>query len=109
MLERSMFFIDKPAIMIPYDHIEQVEFQRHSQITSNRNFDLEVKLKPSRNVLLSGRAKSSVIFSHIAREERSAFVNMLRQKEIPLRGLREEQQMADYLDSDEEEEEAPRR
>ena len=107
MLERSMFFIDKPAIMIPYDYIEQVEFQRHSQITSNRNFDLEVKLKPNRTVLLSGRAKSSVIFSHIAREERAAFVNMLRQKDIELRGLREERDnVDDMLDSDDE---APRR
>ncbi len=45
VLERSMFFIDKPAINIPYDHIEVVEFLRHSQITSNRNFDMDVRLK----------------------------------------------------------------
>jgi structure-specific recognition protein 1 len=87
MLERSMFFIDKPAINIMYEHIEQVEFQRHSQITSNRNFDLEVKVKPNRPVNLGGRPKTTVTFSHIAREERTAFVNMFRQKDIPLKGL----------------------
>ncbi len=82
-----MFFIEKPAINIMYEHIEQVEFQRHSQITSNRNFDLEVKLRPSKSVNLGGRPKNSVTFSHIAREERNAFVSMFRQKEITLKGL----------------------
>lgn len=104
MLERSMFFIDKPAIMIPYEHIERCEFQRHSQMTANRNFDLEVTLKSNRGVMVQGKIRPSVIFSHIAREERTGFVNMLRQKEIPCRGLKEEQNDIDDLlgDSDEE-------
>jgi hypothetical protein len=62
MLERSLFFIDKPAINIMYEHIEQVEFQRHSQITTNRNFDLEVKLRGNKTVMLGGRPKGTVTF-----------------------------------------------
>ena len=90
LLERSIFFIDKPAINIPYEQIDQVEFLRHSQITSNRNFDLEVRLKSGKSVHISGRPKSSVTFAHIAREERNNIISMFRQKDISMSGLREE-------------------
>jgi structure-specific recognition protein 1 len=106
LLERSMFFIDKPALNIPYDHIEQIEFQRHSDLGTGRNFDLEVKLKSNKNVMISGRPKTSVAFSHIAREERGAFVQMFRQKNITLKGLQQERQNFKELDSDDDEEDA---
>lgn len=109
LLERSMFFIDKPAINIMYDQIEQIEFQRHSQVTSNRNFDLEVRLKGGKTIMVSGRPKTSVTFSHIAREERNSLINLFRQKEIKLKGLREEKiDLKEMLGGDSDDDDLPK-
>ncbi len=89
ILERSLFFIDKPAINIPYEHIELVEFLRHSQVTSNRNFDLDVRLRTGKSVVLGGRPKGNITFSHIAREERASLINLFKHKEIKLKVRRE--------------------
>lgn len=89
LLERSMFFIEKHALNIPYDQIEVVEFMRHSEVTTtNRNFDLDVRLKQGKSVLVGGRPKTSITFSHIAREERAALTSLFKQKEIRLKGLK---------------------
>ena len=65
-LEKQMLFLTKPTILVRFEEIETVEFQRYggSQAGSTRNFDLAVTLKrttsdmPQKEYLFSGIEKS---------------------------------------------------
>jgi hypothetical protein len=64
-------------------------------------------MQVGKSVILGGRPKSSVTFAHIAREERAALINLFKQKDIAMKGLREEQQNFDAALGSESDEELP--
>lgn len=75
-LSKSLIFINKPTLIIKYDDIETVEFQRYipSANSATRNFDLLVTVK-------SGTGDTpSYMFASIERTEFAALSDFFRSK-----------------------------
>ena len=82
-LEKQFVFIHKPCILVRFNEIESVEFQRYGGGQgSTRNFDLQVNLK-------SGGAVKEYTFSGIERADYTSLYNFLSGKKIPIRNLQE--------------------
>jgi structure-specific recognition protein 1 len=78
-LEKSFVFIHKPPVLIRFDEVDSVEFQRYAGGQgSTRNFDLSVKLKKA-----SGDASAKeYMFSGIDRSDFDSLYNFLSGKKI---------------------------
>ena len=82
-LEKQFVFIHKPPILIRFNEVESVEFQRYAGGQgSTRNFDLCVNLKSA----VVGSAKEYV-FSGIDRSDYAGLYNFLSGKKIPIRNM----------------------
>ncbi|KAL7567414.1 hypothetical protein ACA910_021377 [Epithemia clementina (nom. ined.)] len=90
-LEKQFVFIHKPAILVRFNEVESVEFQRYAGGQgSTRNFDLCVNLKNS--VTGGGGAAGQVkeyIFSGIDRSDYAGLYNFLSGKKIAIKNLEE--------------------
>jgi structure-specific recognition protein 1 len=86
-LEKQFIFIHKPAVLIRFDEIESVEFQRYAGGQgSTRNFDLSV------NLLSTPGDNTSVkeyIFSGIDKTNYSALYSFLSGKKIKIKNIEE--------------------
>ena len=83
-LEKQFVFIHKPPILIRFNEVESVEFQRYAAgHGSTRNFDLCVTLKSSE---ASGGARDYT-FSGIDRSDYPSLYNFLSSKKIPIKNL----------------------
>lgn len=83
-LEKQFVFIHKPPILIRFNEVESVEFQRYAGGQgSTRNFDLCVNLKTSVTV---GSVKDYV-FSGIERSDYAGLYNFISAKKIPIKNL----------------------
>jgi len=80
-LEKSFVFIHKPPVLIRFDEVDSVEFQRYAGGQgSTRNFDLSVKLKKA-----SGDASAKEYqFSGIDRSDFDSLYNFLSGKKITI-------------------------
>ena len=78
-LEKSFVFIHKPPVLIRFDEVDSVEFQRYAGGSgSTRNFDLSVKLKRG-----SGDSTAKeYVFSGIDRSDFDSLYNFLSGKKI---------------------------
>ena len=87
-LEKQFVFIHKPAILVRFNEVESVEFQRYAGGQgSTRNFDLCVNLK---NSVTGGGGTGQVreyIFSGIDRSDYAGLYNFLSGKKIPIKNL----------------------
>jgi structure-specific recognition protein 1 len=80
-LEKLFVFIHKPPILVPFNEVESVEFQRYAGGQgSTRNFDLCVTLKPDQSA-------KEYIFSGIDRSDYAGLYNFLSTKKIPIKNL----------------------
>lgn len=85
-LEKQFIFIHKPAVLIRFDEIESVEFQRFSGNTgSTRNFDLCVSLISSGTGELG--ATKEYVFSGIDRSDYAALYSFLSSKRIRIKNI----------------------
>ena len=88
-LEKQFVFIHKPAILVRFNEVESVEFQRYAGGQgSTRNFDLCVNLKNS--VTGGGGTAGQVkeyIFSGIDRSDYAGLYNFLSSKKIAIKNL----------------------
>ena len=86
-LEKQFVFIHKPTIIIRFNEIESVDFQRYAGGQgSTRNFDLQVNLKGS---VVQGQARDYT-FSGIERKDYAGLFNFLTAKKIPVKNLQGE-------------------
>eukprot|EP00977_Amphora_coffeiformis_P016803 scaffold5317_cov160-Amphora_coffeaeformis.AAC.11 len=86
-LEKQFVFIHKPTIIIRFNEIESVDFQRYAGGQgSTRNFDLQVNLKGS---MVQGQARDYT-FSGIERKDYAGLFNFLTAKKIPVKNLQGE-------------------
>lgn len=86
-LEKQFVFIHKPPLLIRFNEVESVEFQRYGGGTgSTRNFDLAVSLKSS---AASGSAPQEYVFSGIDRSDYQSLYNFLSSKSITVKNLQE--------------------
>mmetsp|Transcript_29066 Transcript_29066/g.43921 ORF Transcript_29066/g.43921 Transcript_29066/m.43921 type:complete len:800 (+) Transcript_29066:102-2501(+) len=86
-LEKQFLFIHKPPVLIRFDEVESVEFQRYAGGQgSTRNFDLCVTLKASATTSTSGGAKEYT-FSGIDRTDYTGLYNFLSGKKILIKNL----------------------
>ena len=85
-LEKQFLFIHKPAVLIRFEEIESVEFQRYAGGQgSTRNFDLCVTLhQPD---ITDSTGTREYIFSGIDRSDYTALYNFLSGKKIRVRNL----------------------
>lgn len=86
-LEKQFIFIHKPAVLIRFDEIESVEFQRYAGGQgSTRNFDLSVNLHstPGDNL-----AVKEYTFSGIDKTNYSALYSFLSGKKIKIKNIEE--------------------
>mmetsp|Transcript_11268 Transcript_11268/g.14700 ORF Transcript_11268/g.14700 Transcript_11268/m.14700 type:complete len:736 (+) Transcript_11268:97-2304(+) len=82
-LQRSFFFIHKPATFIRFDDILSLEFLRYNAANkaSNRNFDIEIVCRPS-----GTDAKNDVYqFANIKKEEYKTLYHFLSSKPITIK------------------------
>jgi structure-specific recognition protein 1 len=80
-LEKSFVFIHKPPVLIRFDEVDSVEFQRYQGgAGSTRNFDLSVKLE---KVAGESTAKE-YMFSGIERSDFDSLYNFLSGKKIKI-------------------------
>jgi structure-specific recognition protein 1 len=80
-LEKQFIFIHKPPVLIRFDEVESVEFQRYAGGQgSTRNFDLCVTLK-------SGASTKEYTFSGIDRSDYTGLYNFLSTKKIRIKNL----------------------
>lgn len=89
-LEKQFVFIHKPPILIRFNEVESVEFQRYAGGQgSTRNFDLCVNLKPSAGLqgTTTASAVREYIFSGIDRSDYAGLYNFLSGKKIPIKNL----------------------
>lgn len=89
-LEKQFVFIHKPTILIRFNEIESVEFQRYAGGQgSTRNFDLQVNLKGSSAAAAaaSGVSSRDYTFSGIDRSDYQGLYNFLSGKKIPIKNL----------------------
>ena len=92
-LEKQFVFIHKPPIIVRFNEIESVEFQRYAGGQgSTRNFDLCVNLKSS--VIAGGNIKDYT-FSGIDRSDYPGLYSFLSGKKIPIKNFEHEFQMED--------------
>ena len=81
-LEKQFIFIHKPTVLIRFDEVDYVEFQRYGGGQgSTRNFDLCVSLR--------GSEKKEYIFSGIDRSDYNGLYNFLSGKKIRIKNLQE--------------------
>ena len=86
-LEKQFLFIHKPAVLIRFDEVESVEFQRYAGGQgSTRNFDLSVTLHstPGDNL-----AVKEYTFSGIDKTNYSALYSFLSGKKIKIKNIEE--------------------
>jgi structure-specific recognition protein 1 len=86
-LEKQFIFIHKPAVLIRFDEIESVEFQRYAggQVTT-RNFDLCVTLH---NTPGDNSTTKEYIFSGIDKTNYNAMFQFLSGKKIKIKNIQE--------------------
>ena len=83
-LEKQFVFIHKPPIIVRFNEIESVEFQRYAGGQgSTRNFDLQVNLKQSDGVA----GNKDYTFSGIDRSDYSGLYSFLKGKNIKVKNL----------------------
>mmetsp|Transcript_17041 Transcript_17041/g.40155 ORF Transcript_17041/g.40155 Transcript_17041/m.40155 type:complete len:809 (+) Transcript_17041:83-2509(+) len=87
-LEKQFVFIHKPAILIRFNEVESVEFQRYGggQVTT-RNFDLCVNLKQSVAGAGAGGQVREYVFMGIDKTDYPGLYNFLSGKKIPIKNL----------------------
>ena len=86
-LEKQFVFIHKPPVLIRFNEVENVEFQRYAGGQgSTRNFDLAVFLKASATV---GDVKQEYTFSGIDRSDYAGLYNFLSGKNMKIKNLQE--------------------
>lgn len=86
-LEKQFVFVHKPTIIIRFNEIESVDFQRYAGgQASTRNFDLQVNLKPS---MAPGQARDYT-FSGIERKDYAGLFNFMSNKKITVKNLQGE-------------------
>eukprot|EP00986_Skeletonema_menzelii_P009863 scaffold4599_cov138-Skeletonema_menzelii.AAC.9 len=86
-LEKQFIFIHKPAVLIRFDEIESVEFQRYAGGQgSTRNFDLSVTLESTPGDNLSAKEYT---FSGIDKTNYSALYSFLSGKKIKIKNIEE--------------------
>jgi structure-specific recognition protein 1 len=86
-LEKQFVFIHKPPVLIRFNEVESVEFQRYAGGQgSTRNFDLAVMLKAS---AASGTTSQEYIFSGIDRSDYQGLYSFLSSKNISIKNLEE--------------------
>jgi structure-specific recognition protein 1 len=85
-LEKQFVFIHKPPILIRFNEVESVEFQRYAGGQgSTRNFDLCVNLKSSATPAASGVKEYT--FMGIDRSDYTGLYNFLAGKKIKIKNL----------------------
>lgn len=86
-LEKQFIFIHKPAVLIRFDEIESVEFQRYAggQVTT-RNFDLCVTLHSTPG---DSSSVKEYIFSGIDKTNYNAMFSFLSGKKIRIKNIQE--------------------
>lgn len=85
-LEKQFVFIHKPPIIVRFNEIESVEFQRYAGGQgSTRNFDLCVNLKASS----VATGVKDYTFSGIDRSDYAVLYSFLSGKKIPIKNLQE--------------------
>lgn len=86
-LEKQFVFIHKPPILIRFNEVESVEFQRYAGGQgSTRNFDLCVSLKASASM---GNNPQEYVFSGIDRSDYAGLYNFLSGKNISIKNLQD--------------------
>eukprot|EP00536_Pseudo-nitzschia_multiseries_P001699 jgi/Psemu1/250897/estExt_Genewise1Plus.C_220028 len=86
-LEKQFVFIHKPPVLIRFNEVESVEFQRYAGGQgSTRNFDLCVGLKAS---AASASNQQEYVFSGIDRSDYTGLYNFLSTKNIRIKNLEE--------------------
>ena len=86
-LEKQFVFIHKPPILIRFNEVESVEFQRYAGGQgSTRNFDLCVTLKASVSL---GNNQQEYVFSGIDRSDYAGLYNFLSGKNIRIKNLQD--------------------
>ena len=102
-LEKQFVFIHKPPVLIRFNEVESVEFQRYAGGQgSTRNFDLCVSLKAS---AASVSNQQEYVFSGIDRSDYTGLYNFLSTKNIRIKNLQEiagvQEKAAPVYDEDE--------
>lgn len=87
-LEKSFIFIHKPTVLISFDDIEHIEFQRYkaSSSSATRNFDLVIVVKSSSEAASEGKEFN---FSAIDRSEYNSLYTFLDSKKIKIKNIDE--------------------
>lgn len=88
-LEKSFVFIHKPPLMVRFEDVESVEFQRYNYAGkhgSTRNFDLCVELKSSLGDI-NGFNRREFVFSGIDRSDYEGLYNFLSGKRIRIKNI----------------------
>lgn len=86
-LEKQFIFIHKPTILIKFNEIESVEFQRYAGGQgSTRNFDLQVNLVGGGAAAAAG-ASRDYTFSGIDRSDYQGLYNFLSSKKIAIKNI----------------------
>jgi structure-specific recognition protein 1 len=86
-LEKQFVFIHKPPVLIRFNEIESVEFERYAGGQgSTRNFDLRVSLKASAVI---GTGQSEYTFSGIDRSDYTGLYDFLSKKSIRVKNLQD--------------------
>ena len=110
-LERAFFYVQKPPLLILFDEVESVEFQRQAlnqYSGSSRTFDLVVRTKTDAEYLFRSIQKQEWqnLFTFI--QERNLKIDNLKQVQQSMRGEGQKVSMQDLAgdddDSDEEDE-----
>lgn len=80
-LAKCIIFINKPTIMIKYEDIETVEFQRLNVMANSatRSFDMEVLLKKK-----DGGGESKYVFASIDRSEHKPLTDFLETRSVKI-------------------------
>jgi len=102
-LEKQFVFIHKPPVLIRFNEVESVEFQRYAGGQgSTRNFDLCVSLKASAASLSN---QQEYVFSGVDRSDYTGLYNFLSTKNIRIKNLQEisgvQEQVAPVYNEDE--------
>jgi len=102
-LEKQFVFIHKPPVLIRFNEVESVEFQRYAGGQgSTRNFDLCVSLKAGAASLSN---QQEYVFSGVDRSDYAGLYNFLSTKNIRIKNLQEisgvQEKVAPVYDEDE--------
>ena len=102
-LEKQFVFIHKPPVLIRFNEVESVEFQRYAGGQgSTRNFDLCVSLKAGAAALSN---QQEYVFSGVDRSDYAGLYNFLSTKNIRIKNLQEisgvQEKVAPVYDEDE--------